>query len=125
MLLSTTGIPTGKLEKVVSNEDVATIARDHLTDWESLRPYLGLTRQQEEEIRRSFPNKYGKQKQECLERWKELKGDRATYGALIKAAETAKNQQLADRVKDMLSRPLGSIEINGQVRDPGLGKIHF
>ena len=85
---------------------MATIARDYLTDWESLRPYLGLNRQQEEEIRRSFPNNYGKQKQECLERWRELKGDEVTYGALITAAEKARNQHLADRVKDMLSRRL-------------------
>ena len=125
MLLSTAGIPTGRLEKVVSNENMATIARDHLTNWEPLRPYLGLNRQQEEEIRRTFHYNYGKQKQECLERWKESEGDKATYGALIEAAETAKNQQLADKVKAMLSRPLGSIEIDGQVRDPGLGKIHF
>jgi hypothetical protein len=71
-----------------------------------LRPFLGLNRQQEEEIRRSFPNNYGKQKQECLERWRELKGDEVTYGALITAAEKARNQHLADRVKDMLSRRL-------------------
>ena len=86
---------------MVSDEDVATIARDHLTDWESLRPYLGLSRSQQVEIRNS--GDYGKQKRECLEVWKETKGNDATYSALITAAEKAKDQQLADRVKAMMA----------------------
>ena len=97
-----TGSPTGRLEEVIGVEDVATIARDHLTNWESLRPYLGLSRQQEIEIRKSYPGDYGKQKQECLEVWKETKGNGATYGALITAAEKARDQQLADTVRRLL-----------------------
>ena len=98
-----TGVPTGRLKEVVSDEDVATIARKHLTDWESLRPYLGLSRQQQVDIRNSDPGNYGKQKRECLEVWKEKKGNKATYGALITAAEKAEDQQLADRVRAMLA----------------------
>ena len=98
------GAPTGRLKEVISGEDVATIARDLLIKWEPLRPYLGLNRQQEEEICQSYPRNYRKQKQECLERWKELKGDEATYSALIKAAIKAKDQQLADRVKAIYSK---------------------
>ena len=136
-----------RLEEVVSDENVATIARDHLTDWESLRPYLGLTRQQQIEIRNSYPS-YGKQKHECLEQWKELKGKKATYGELIKAAEKANNQQLADSVRDLLSIELESKEIEeiegildpedqelhnddslrvevNDVRDLGRGMVHF
>ena len=86
---------------MVSDKDVATIARDHLTDWESLRPYLGLNRPQEAEINKTHHD-YKKQKQECLQEWKELKGTEATYGAFITAAEEAKNQQLADGVRAML-----------------------
>ena len=97
---------------MISGEDVATIARDLLIKWEPLRPYLGLNRQQEEEICQSYPKNYGKQKQECLERWKELKGDEATYGLLIGAARKAKDQQLADRVKAIYSR---SVEPKGVV----------
>ena len=96
-----TGNATRRLEEVIGVEDVATIARDHLTTWELLRPYLGLSRQQEEVIRNTYHH-YGKQKQECLEVWKEVKGNEATYGALITAAEKARDQQLADRVKAML-----------------------
>ena len=35
--------------------------------------------------------------------WKERKGNEATYSALITAAEKAKDQQLADRVKAMIA----------------------
>ena len=98
-----TDVPTGRLEEVISDEDVATIARKQLTDWESLRPYLGLDRQQQVVIRNSYPGDYGQQKRECLEVWKEIKGNGATYGALITAAENANNQLFADRVKGMLA----------------------
>ena len=87
---------------MISDEDVATIARDHLTNWELLKPYLGLSRQQEAEIRNTYHN-YGMQKQECLEVWREMRGNKATYNALITAAEKAKNQQLADKVKAMIA----------------------
>ena len=96
---------------MVSREDVATIARDFLVTWEPLSPYLGLTRQQDEEIRRSYPNNYAMQKYECLQRWKELKGsDKATYSDLISAAKKAGNKQLADSVNAMLSRKMESEE---------------
>ena len=87
---------------VVSDKDIATIARDLLTDWESLQPYLGLSRAQKVDIRKSYPGEYGKQKHECLEVWKETKGNEATYGAFITAAAEAKDQQLADGVRAML-----------------------
>ena len=88
---------------MVSDEDVATIARKHLTDWESLRPYLGLNRQQQVEIRKSYPGDYGQQKRECLEVWQETKGNEATYGALITAAEKAEDKKLADSVRAVLA----------------------
>ena len=88
---------------MVSDEDVATIARKHLTNWESLRPYLGLNRQQQVVVRNSYPGDYGQQKRECLEVWKEIKGNEATYGALITAAEKAEDKQLADSVRAMLA----------------------
>ena len=88
---------------MVSDKDVAMIARDHLTDWESLSPHLGLSRPQKEEICKSYPRDYGNQKHACLEVWKKMKGKEATYGAFITAAEEAKNQRLADGVRTMLT----------------------
>ena len=93
---------TERLEEVITDKDMATIARRYLTDWESLRPYLGLSRVQKEDIRKTYSD-YPKQKHECLELWKETKGNEATYGAFIKAAEKAEDQQLADRVKAMIA----------------------
>ena len=87
---------------MVDDEDLAVIARDYLTDWEDLHPFLGLTRAQKKEIINSYPRDYGKQKRECLEVWKEVKGDGATYRALISAAEKAKKKELADKIRDML-----------------------
>ena len=69
--------------------------------WDSLSPFLGLTRPQEETIRRTYPN-YENQKKECLEVWRQTEGNKATYGALINAAERAKEQRLADAVKKMI-----------------------
>ena len=94
-------IVSAGLDEEVSDRDLAIIARDHVNDWKSLRPFLGLSRSKEREIVESYPTDYGKQKQECLEVWKEMKGKEATYSALIRAAEDAKAKTLADSVRDM------------------------
>ena len=80
------------------------IARDHLTDWENLQPFLGLNRAQKKEITNSYPRDYGKQKRESLEVWKEERGREATYRALISAAEEARDKELADNIRDMLEK---------------------
>ena len=83
------------LDEEVSDRNLAIVARDHLTDWESLRPLLGQSRFKERKISTSCRGDYGKQKQECLEVWK---GKEATYHAPIKAADDANDQSLADSV---------------------------
>ena len=97
-----TVIPTERLEEVVSDRDIEEIAREHLTDWESLRPYLGLTRQQKVDIRKSYPGDYEMQKWECLQTWRRNMGDNATYIALIRAALKVEDEKLADGVRAML-----------------------
>ena len=91
------------LDDEIGDEDLAVIARDYLMDWETLRPFLGLSRVQKVEIAKSYPGEYGKQKRECLELWKEVQGEEATYRAFITAAERAKDKRLADCVRAMLS----------------------
>ena len=76
------------------------IASELMTRWEPLRPLLDLTRPHEEIIRRSYPN-YQMQKIKMLEKWKEKKGDQATYAALITATKRAGNMHLADAVRKM------------------------
>ena len=90
------------MDAVVSETDIATIASKHLVEWEPLRPHLGLGREKETAIRNSFPNNYELQKRECLHEWKQMKGNEATYGALITAAKGANNQLLADKVKALV-----------------------
>jgi hypothetical protein len=91
-----------KLDDVISRKSLVKIARDSLNKWEKLAPFLDLSRQQETMIAKSFPD-YGKQKQECLEEWKEMKGKEATYCALISAAEEAEDKELAHSVHSMVS----------------------
>ena len=87
---------------MVTQQDVTHIARRHLTRWEPLSPFLELSHTEEEEIRGSFSGNYGKQKTECLQIWKKIKGDKATYSAFITAAIEARDQLLADEVRNMI-----------------------
>ena len=89
------------LGAAISDRHLAIIARDHITDWESLVPFLGLSRAQEQAVARSSPGDYEKQKRECFRKWREAKGARATYQALISAALEAGNQLLTDKVKEI------------------------
>ena len=95
-----TAVENEGLNRIIIDRDLAVIARDHLTDWESLAPFLGLSRAQEQQVARSYPGDYGKQGQECLQIWRKIKGAEATYQVLITAAVEAKDQQLADAVKN-------------------------
>ena len=120
------GIPTEILEREITREDMAIIAMEHLIEWESLSPHLGLSRADEQVIQRTNGN-YGMKKKECLELWKERKGNKATYGALITAAKSAKNRLLADKVKAMLQKKVKLKEkgddVNG-VRGKSRRKVH-
>ena len=89
------------LGAAIGDRHLAILARDHVTNWESLVPFLGLTEAQEQAVARSSPSDYEKQKRVCLRKWKEAKGARATYQALISAAEEAGNQLLADSVREI------------------------
>ena len=86
---------------MISDTHLAVIARDHLTQWKQLRPFLGLNMSQEEEISMSNQGDYGMQKLKCLHMWKTVKGGEATYQALISAAKEAKNQLLADALENI------------------------
>ena len=97
-----TDLPSVQLDKKVTDIHIAVISREYLTNWEKLSPYLGLLSSQKQEISKSYVGDYGQQKCECLNKWKEEKGNEATYRAFIQAAEDAKDKQLADYVREML-----------------------
>ena len=91
------------LDSPVTNQDIATIARDYLVRWEDLSPHLELTVQQEQSIRQTF-REYEDQKREALRMWMRNKGNAATYHMFITAAETISNMQLADDVRALLKK---------------------
>ena len=94
-------IPARLLDAPVSDTDVATIA-GNLKRWEELSPFLGLTPQHEIEIRNDFKDQYREQKRQALQKWKEIKGNAATYRALIAAAAVTSSNKLVDDINAML-----------------------
>lgn len=86
---------------VISQKHLDKIAREFLTDWEELSSSLGLTEQQEHSIHKTN-REYADQKREAVRTWKRNKGNGATYGAFIAAAEEISNMQLADNVRSLL-----------------------
>ena len=97
-----TDLPSVQLDQKVTDIHIAVIASEYMTNWEKLSPYLGLRPPQKQEISKSYVGDYGQQKCECLNKWKEKKGNKATYRAFIQAAEAAQDKQLADYVREML-----------------------
>ena len=77
------------------------IATELLIKWEGLSSSLDLTQQEEETIRQNYRG-YADQKREVLYTWKHNKGNGATFGALIDAAEGVSNRQLADAIRDLM-----------------------
>ena len=91
----------GDVTQVITDEQLAKIAREFLIRWEDLSPSLGLTRLQQESIRSTYPN-YDDQKRVSLYIWKRNKGNEATFGAFITAAESIDNIELADSVRGLM-----------------------
>ena len=89
------------LDAQIIEEDAATIAREYVTRWEELSPYLGLRSQEEEAIRGTFRN-YDDQRREALKKWRARKGKSATYRAFMDAANRAGNADLADNVEEFV-----------------------
>ena len=87
------------LDKTVTDSDVDKLAAFIVT-WEDIAGPLGLGRAKQTEIRHIAG--YGKQKRECVEEWRERKGDKSTYRAFIDAAREVELNGLADKVVAML-----------------------
>ena len=96
---------TNLLDAQITDQDIATIARDYLVSWEEISPHLELTEPQIYSIQETF-RRYEDQKREALVMWKRNKGSGATYSAFIAAAEMVSNIRLAGDVRTMLRRRL-------------------
>ena len=103
----TLDLPGDLLYSEVSDEDVAVIARDHLTRWEELSPFLELSEAADEEIRRTRGG-YGEEKKALLRQWRRTHGRGATYRVLIEAAERANNMLFVGSLEDMLRNRSGT-----------------
>ena len=91
------------LDKPVSDDDVEEIV-GLVHRWEDIRNPLGLNPAIEEEIKNDLSTDYRGQKRKCIEKWKQMKGNKATYRAFIGAAEVAQEQGLADNMRALLNR---------------------
>ena len=99
--MSDRNISAELLETPVSHQDLSKIASKYLRKWEELSPELKLTPQQETDIKETFRD-YDDQKRQALRKWREIKGNAATYRAFITAATAISNMELVDNVKAML-----------------------
>ena len=91
----------GKLKKMISDEDIIFIARDHMTDWEGLATFLGFRNAEKIAIGGPSIGNVQKMRRKLLQDWKTKNGSKATYEVLIKAAESAEDETLATAVKCM------------------------
>ena len=93
-------------DMVVNHDQLATLAKDHLMDWEEIAPKLGINPQEIFAIKKTH-SEYKDQKRDALNTWKRNKGNGATFGAFITAAESVGNTVLVDSVKKWLDQLKG------------------
>ena len=101
------GVPREKLDSPITDIHFADLA-SILTTWEELAPYLGLTEAEEEAIQVDYQGRYGLQKRQALRKWKAKVGSEpngATYHQLIIALCRAREKEVAQKVKDLLTEP--------------------
>ena len=82
------------------------------TTWEELAPYLGLTPAEEEAVQVDYQGRYGLQKRHALRKWKAKFGrgpKGATYRQLIIALCRARDKEMAEKVKEVLTEPEKSV----------------
>ena len=99
------GVPREKLDSPITDIHIANMAF-MLTTWEELAPYLGLTPAEEEAIQVDYRGRYGLQKRQALRKWKAKVGrgpKGATYRQLIVALCHARDQEMAEKVKELLT----------------------
>ena len=84
----------------ITDRHIADIARE-LADWKVLRPYLGLNETHEAVIKESGDP--GAQRRGLLQEWRRIRGNAATYGALIEALTVADNVNLAGYVRSLIA----------------------
>ena len=99
------------LDLPINDYDIEVIAREHLTNWKSLRPTLGLTDSLEDDICNEHKESQ-KQKRAFLHKWRDREGNKATYRVFSDAATKVKNKRLSHAVIAMGRRASGVLYIH-------------
>ena len=95
--------PLDPLDSQCSNEHVLIVAAKCTFDWRVVGRRLLIDRPQTvEDIDREDKSEEVK-RDKMFEKWKELKGSRATYRTLMEVFEDAGNHQAAEMVKELVS----------------------
>ena len=105
------GVPREKLDSPITDIHIADLAF-MLTTWEELAPYLGLTPADEAAILVDYRGRYGLQKRQALRKWQSKLGsgpNGATYRQLIIALCRASEKKMAEKVKELLTKPEKSV----------------
>ena len=105
------GVPREKLDSPITDIHITDLA-SMLTTWEELAPYLGLTKADEQNIKRDYQGRHGLQKRQALQKWKSKLGsgpNGATYRQLIIALCRISENEMAEKVKELLTEPEKSV----------------
>ena len=95
-------IPHELLDKQCSEILLCDVAKD-ITDWQLLRPYIKMSKSDENDLIRNHPGSNALQKQKLLQQWQEKFGKRATHRALVTAIYKSGDVDCAWKVCRMVS----------------------
>ena len=99
-------VPPKKLNQPCRDEHLGKIALS-LTDWQSIAPFLRLTKADEEEIKRDYANTRT-QKIAMLRKWKEKFGRKAKYKKLTAVFWDLEQADLVEKVCELLQAECSS-----------------
>ena len=96
-------VPPEKLDQPCSDEHLSTLAL-HITDWQSIAPFLGLTEAEESEIVEDN-SKARMKKIKMLRKWRNKKGEKATYRNLAKVLLELEETDLVEKLCRLIWQP--------------------
>ena len=96
-------VPPKKLDQPCSDEHISKLAL-YITDWQSLAPFLGLTEAEESEIVEDG-NKARMKKIKMLRKWRNKKGEKATYRNLAEVLLDIEETDLVEKLCRLIWQP--------------------
>ena len=96
-------VPAEKLDQPCSDEHISKLAL-HITDWQSIAPFLGLTEAEESEIVEDC-SKARTKKIKMLRKWRNKKGEKATYRNLAEVLLELEETDLVEKLHKLIWQP--------------------